>query len=313
MHRFILPALAALLATTAQAAPVLKSEVTINRPIVTVGDMFEDAGLFAEKALFRAPAPGTTGLVSLEAVRAAALQVGLTEYDQDNVISVRVERPAAIVDAAAITALIEAELARRGQVQPGVEVVARFDAEPHFKAEAVSVPATLGTLSYQPGAAMFTARVKVEGMDMPVDVSGRLDFVVEVPHLAVTRQAGEILVADDIVMKPVALGFVEQTGIGSFDDLVGKQLKRNAREGMMLRATDVTEPLTVRRNTKVTVLLKTGTMTLTVIGQAMTDASAGQPVQVMNTVSRKILNGVATASGAVEMTTAADLLKVAGL
>lgn len=313
MHRFILPALAALIATAAEAAPVLKSEVTINRSIVMAGDMFEDAGLFAEKALFRAPAPGTTGLVSLEAVRAAALQIGLTEYDQDNVVNVRVERPAAIVDAAAITGLIEAELAHRGQLQPGVEVIARFDAEPYFKADAVAVPATLGTLNYQPGAAMFTARVKVEGVDMPVDVSGRLDFMVEVPHLAVSRQSGEILGPTDIVMKRVALGFVDQTGIGSLDDLVGKQLRRNAREGMLLKAADVVEPLAVRRNTRVTVLLKTGQMTLTVIGQAMTDASAGQPVQVMNTVSRKILNGVATASGAVEITTAADLLKVAGL
>ncbi len=60
-------------------------------------------------------------------------------------------------------------------------------------------------------------------------------------------------------------------------------------------------------------LLKTGPMTLTVAGQSLSDAAAGQPVQVMNTVTRKILNGVATASGAVEITTAAGQLKVAGL
>ncbi len=72
MHKLILPALFSLLATALEAAPVLKAEVSINRPIVTVGDMFDDAGLLAERGLFRAPAPGTTGIVSLEAVRAAA-------------------------------------------------------------------------------------------------------------------------------------------------------------------------------------------------------------------------------------------------
>lgn len=313
MHKIILPALFALAATAADAAPVLKSQVTISRPIVTVGDMFEDAGLLAEKGLFRAPAPGTTGIVSLEAVRTAAAFVGLTEYNQDNVLSVRVERPATLVDAPTLTALIEAELALRGLMQPGVELIARFDADTAYKAEAVDMPATLETLNYQAGGSMFTARFDIAGMDLPVDVSGRLDFMVEVPHLNASVQAGTILGPTDVTMKRVSLALADDTGITSLDDLVGKQLRRNGREGLMLKASDVIEPLTVKRNTQVTVLLRTGPMTLTVLGQALTDASAGQPVQVMNTVSRKILNGVATASGAVEITTVAGQLKVAGL
>ena len=47
--------------------------------VVTVGDMFDDAGLLAERALFRAPAPGTTGIVSLDAIRSAALRAGLID------------------------------------------------------------------------------------------------------------------------------------------------------------------------------------------------------------------------------------------
>ena len=54
-------------------------------------------------------------------------------------------------------------------------------------------------------------------------------------------------------------------------------------------------------------------MTLTVIGQSLGDAAIGQPVQVMNSVTHKILNGVATAAGTVEITTAAAKLQVAGL
>ena len=313
MHKLILPALFSLLATAAQAGPVLKAEVSINRPIVTVGDMFDDAGLLAERGLFRAPAPGTTGIVSLEAVRAAAKAIGLTDYNQDNVLSVRVERQVSIVDATTLTDLIEAELAHRGVMQPGVELVARFDAETNFKAEAVAVPATLSALTYEPGASMFSARFSIEGLELPVDVSGRLDFMVEVPHLSASLQAGAILTPGDVEMKRVSLALADETGITSLGDLVGKQLRRNAREGVMLKASDVIEPLAVKRNTQVTVLLKTGPMTLTVLGQSLSDAAAGQPVQVMNTVSRKILNGVATASGAVEITTAAGQLKVAGL
>ena len=43
------------------AAPVLRADITVSAPVVTVGDMFEDAGVLAEQPLFRSPLPGTTG------------------------------------------------------------------------------------------------------------------------------------------------------------------------------------------------------------------------------------------------------------
>lgn len=315
MHKFILPALFSLLASsTAFAAPVLKGEVSVNHPVITIGDMFDDAGMLAERALFRAPAPGTTGIVSLDAVRAAALKAGLGDYVQDGVLNVRVERRASVVDAALLTDLISADLSLRGLLPAGAELLARFDNPAlSFNAEAVDRPATLTALRYQPGAASFTARFQIAGIELPVDVAGRLDLMVEAPHLAASLKAGEVIGTADIEMKRVPFDFADRSGVDGIDDLVGKQLRRNSRAGVMLKAADVTEPLAVRRNTAVTVLLRTGPMTLTVAGQSLGDAVAGQPVQVMNSVTRKILNGVATANGAVEITTAAAKLQVAGL
>jgi flagella basal body P-ring formation protein FlgA len=315
MHKFILPALfLAFTGSTAFAAPVLKAEVSVNHPVITVGDMFEDAGLLAERALFRAPEPGTTGIVSLDAVRAAAAKAGLTDYTQDGLLSVRVERRATVVDTATLSSLISADLAVRGLLPAGAELHTRFD-DPalSYNAEAVETPVTLLALRYQPGSASFSARFQVAGMELPVDVAGSIDLLVEVPHLAASLKAGAVLTPADIEMKRVPLAFADQSGVENFDDLVGKQLRRNSRAGVMLKAADVTEPLAVRRNTEVTVLLRTGPMTLTVIGQSLGDAASGQPVQVMNSVTRKILTGVATANGAVEITTAAAKLQVAGL
>lgn len=315
MHKFILPALfLAFTGSTALAAPVLKAEVSVNHPVITVGDMFEDAGLLAERALFRAPEPGTTGIVSLEAVRAAAAKAGLSDYAQDGLLSVRVERRATVVDTTVLSGLISADLAVRGLLPQGAELHTRFDNPGlSYNAEAVETPVTLLALRYQPGSASFSARFQVAGMELPVDVAGSIDLLVEVPHLAASLKAGAVLTPADIEMKRVSLAFADQSGVENFDDLVGKQLRRNSRAGVMLKAADVTEPLAVRRNTEVTVLLRTGPMTLTVIGQSLGDAASGQPVQVMNSVTRKILTGVATANGAVEITTAAAKLQVAGL
>lgn len=315
MHKFLLPALfLAFTGSTALAAPVLKAEVSVNHPVITVGDMFEDAGLLAERALFRAPEPGTTGIVSLEAVRAAAAKAGLSDYAQDGLLSVRVERRATVVDTTVLSGLISADLAVRGLLPQGAELHTRFDNPGlSYNAEAVETPVTLLALRYQPGSASFSARFQVAGMELPVDVAGSIDLLVEVPHLAASLKAGAVLTPADIEMKSVPLAFADQSGVENFDDLVGKQLRRNSRAGVMLKAADVTEPLAVRRNTEVTVLLRTGPMTLTVIGQSLGDAASGRPVQVMNSVTRKILTGVATANGAVEITTAAAKLQVAGL
>lgn len=315
MTKLILPALFALLsATSALAAPVLKAEVSVNRPIVTVGDMFEDAGILAETALFRAPAPGTTGTVSLEAVRDAAARAGLTDYVTNGVLAVRVERRAAVIDTTELTNLIEGDLSFRGLLPAGAQVEARFDGGAlSFNAEDVAVPVTLTTLRWQPGSRAFAARFSIAGIDKPVDVTGTIDLMVEVPHLAATLKAGTVLTPADIEMKRVPLDYADRNGVDTAEDLIGKELKRSGRAGLMLKAADVMERLTVRRNTQVTVLLKTGPMTLTVVGQSLGDASAGQPVQVMNTVTKKILNGVAMADGTVAIATAAQKLQIAGL
>ena len=315
MNKLILPALLALFsATSAFAAPVLKSEVSVNHPIVTIGDMFDDAGLLAETALFRAPAPGTTGMVSLEAVRAAATRAGLDDYLSDGVLAVKVERRTAVIDTTEFTNLIEGDLNFRGLLPAGAEVEARFNGGAlSYNAEDVAVPVTLTALRWQPGSRAFAARFSIAGIDAPVDVTGIIDLMVEVPHLAATLKAGAVLMPGDIEMKKVPFDYADQSGIETAEDLIGKELKRNGRAGLMLKAADVMERLTVRRNTQVTVLLKTGPMTLTVVGQSLADASAGQPVQVMNTVTKKILNGVAMADGTVAIATTAQKLQVAGL
>jgi flagellar basal body P-ring formation protein FlgA len=315
MKSLILPALlVSLLTNTALGAPALKSNVSINHPIVTVGDMFDDAGLMAETALFRAPAPGTTGMVSLEAVKAAADRAGLADYTSDGVLAVRVERRVAVVGTTELSNLIAGDVTFRGLVPDGAEVTVTFsDGAPSFNAEDVAVPVTLTSLRWQPGSQAFAARFDIAGIATPVDVTGMIALMVDVPHLATTLKAGEVITPADIQMKKVPFDYADQTGIETYDDVVGKQLRRNGRAGLMLKAADVTERLTVRRNTQVSVLLKTGTMTLTVQAQSLNDASAGQPVQVMNTVTKKILHGVAMADGTVAIATSSQKLAIAGL
>lgn len=307
----VLPA-SLLTLNAALAAPTLKADVMVTTAIVTVGDMFDGAGLRAEQAMFRSPAPGTAGVVSIEAIRAAAIKAGVTNFDAEGIDKVRVARQGTAIDETILTGLIAADLKNRGILTPGMTAQASFDTMlPQINADNATDPAKLVSMRYMPASGAFAARFMVSGVDKPLDVTGQISLMIEAPHLAANLSAGTVLTPADVEMKLVPLRFAESSGFTSIDQLVGKTLERPSRAGMMLKATDVSDPEVVARNQAVTVYFRNGPMTLTVKGQALNSASLGQPVSVLNSMSKKVLTGVALANGAVEIK--AGPINVAGL
>jgi flagella basal body P-ring formation protein FlgA len=294
------------------ASPVLKAEVAVAGKTVTVGDMFDGAGNLASAPLFLAPAPGTSGLVQIADIRLAASRAGIDDFDDHGSTGVEVSRLATTVDAPQLTALISKALKDRGVLTDGVTANAFFDAPlTALKAAAVPNPATLADFRYAPDSGLFAARFDLAGVDTPLDLTGRVDLMVEAPTLTETLGPGAILSAADIVMQPVSLKFADSGNIATIDQLLGKQLQRQSRAGMVLKITDVTDPQLIARSDLVTVYLHVGSLTLTVKGTALNAASLGQSVAVLNSTSKKIIHGTARADGAVEITTAPMI--VAGL
>ena len=108
---------------------------------------------------------------------------------------------------------------------------------------------------------------------------------------------------DHIIMRPLPIQQADAQGIASLDQLVGMALNRQTRDGMLLRASDVSTPLAIAKNDLVTIYYRQGLMTLTVKGQAITGAAEGSPLQVLNLVSKRVISATAIAPGAVEVST----------
>src|SRR3954466_4477073 len=146
MKSFTFALLVALLSTDAALAqPTLKGDITVNTDIVTVGDMFDNPGELSETAIFRAPAPGTTGIVPLADIQNAARQIGLTDYENVGYTRIRVMRLTTVVDAPVLSNLIGAELSRRGVLANGVTADTHFDLpNVSLNASQVETPVTLG-------------------------------------------------------------------------------------------------------------------------------------------------------------------------
>lgn len=305
MKTFTLAFALALLSTPAWANPSLKGNITVNADIVTVGDMFDGAAEMSEMAIFRAPAPGTTGIVPLADVQRAARLIGLADFDNVGYTRIRVQRLTTIVDAPALAGLIGNELKRRGALADGVTADTHFDlANVSLNASQVPDPASLTDLRYAPDTGIFSARFMVAGIDQPVDLTGRVELMTTAPRLTETLAAGSVLSKDDFELARVSLKTASAGGYAELDQLVGKQLVRQSRAGIMLKPSDVADPTVVTRNALVTVQLTAGAMTLTIKGQALGSAAAGEPVDVLNTVTKKILHGIARADGVVIIPTA---------
>ena len=306
MKSLTLALLAALLSTSvALAQPSLKGDITVNTDIVTVGDMFDNAGELSETAIFRAPAPGTTGIVPLADIQNAARLIGITDFENVGYTRIRVMRLTTVVDASALSALIDAELSRRGVLSTGITADTHFDlANVSFNASQAETPATLSDLRYTPASGQFSARFMIAGIDQPVDLTGSVQLMTKAPRLLDTYAAGTILAAADFELADVPLATATAGGYADLDQLVGKQLVRQSHYGIMLKPSDVADPTVVTRNTMVTAFIRAGAMTLTVKGQALGAASAGQPVDILNTVTKKVLHSVARADGTVEILTA---------
>ncbi len=300
--RLVIGLAAILAAAPAFSAPVLRQNIVVIDSVVTVGDMFDNAGRLAEQGLFMAPAPGTKGQVSLESIRLAASKAGFTEFENPGFSNVSVERSGIRVDANVLNTLIAEDLSARGLLPTGVNLNTRFDKQPgELYAAQTDNPITLQSLRYIPGSNRFTARFKIAGQSRYADYSGRLDFSVSTPHLTRSLPAGTILQSSDFIMRDVALQSAQAQNAPDLDQLVGRQLLRQLREGTPVRFNDVADPILISRNDIVTLYLKTGALTLTVKGQALADASQGQVVSVLNLLSNRVVQGIAINPGTVEI------------
>ena len=287
----------------ADAAPILRDQVTVHSAIVTVGDMFDDAGINAERALFRSPAPGTTGQVSIENIRTAAAKVGITSFDNPGIFSVSVARTGISVDLPLLQGLISTDLVRRGTIRQGTRVQIMPDSPlATIFAESTASPVTLTSLQYLPGSRRFSARFTIAGKSRPLDISGRMDFSVLAPHLTRNLPAGSILKPRDIEMRELPLQFAAASGVPALDQLVGQQLQRNQLFGAVLSLRDVDKPILITRNQIVTLFYRAGAMTLTVKGQALDDAADGETISVLNLMSNTVVQGITDGPGTVRIT-----------
>jgi len=280
--------IAALLATIAPAAAqdfvTARPHAVIEGGLVTLGDLFENAGPRAIQPLGPSPAPGRRFVVE-------APQLALIA--RDNLLSwaplagderVIVERPGRPLSREELDEALQRELVGLG-ADPGLDVDL-FGYQPPFVPSTGPAPRlSFEALEYDAGTRRFsgTLLVLADGMaTLRQRLSGRVIAMREVVVAARPLRPGELLTAGDLRAQRLPAERVRPGMADRIERVVGQRLGRAVQTGQSLPLADLTSPPTLLRNMPVQLQYSAPGLTITAQGRAMEDGALGAIVPVMN-------------------------------
>jgi flagella basal body P-ring formation protein FlgA len=132
---------------------------------------------------------------------------------------------------------------------------------------------------------------------------------VETLTYARSLAAGEIVRPEDVVWTKVQSHLVPADSPRDAEAVIGQAARRPLREGAAVAGRDLSSPRVIKRDDIIQVAYLSDGVTLSMQGKALSDASAGQSVQVLNPQSKKTIEAVATGPGRAAVGPGADALK----
>lgn len=305
MHKFILSVvtaglLAQPLAAAAEGMPVtLNPRVEVAGETVRLGDIFAGLGERGDTRLGNAPAPGKTVQLTAAWLSRAAEHHDLAWRPGPGSRS-EVHRLAHRIDAPQIAAAIRARLVAGGAPD-------RLSVDLDRRGIAFDVPVDGPTrvqvlaLEHDRGNGRFAGRIAAgEGRYRETArVSGRAVALVEVPVTAHAIPRGRVIAERDLLWREMPESDVRRSEIRDMAEIVGQAARRRLRADDTLSTSDVEPPVLVERNSRVVLRLQTAQMSLSVKGRALADGAEGEIVRVLNSGSKRTVEGVVRADGSV--------------
>jgi flagella basal body P-ring formation protein FlgA len=297
-----LAALALLLANAAPAAAApsgrikTQPQATVIDAVVRLSDLAAldgTASALADVEIGPAPEPGGSRRISGQSLLARLRAAGLDESVVYSIpATVSVTRAHQVVDGAVLRPLIEAELGERLAPGDRIDVVevqrpARI-ALGHYEVE-VGEPAARGTGG---GYRRTDVRIVQEGA-LVATVTARVKIASFGP-VVVARQPvarGALLRAEDLRVEELRLDELPTTVVSDLDEAIGKEARVALAAGKPLTLQSLATAAMVKRGDLVRVMIEKNGLRLSVSGEALETAGAGERVRVVNDSSKRELVG----------------------
>ncbi len=288
-------------AAQAQNEPVLREQIKVFSDLVTLGDLFENAGEAAGAPVFRAPELGTNGVVAAKRVAASAHQHGLEWRNPGGINEVSVQRPGRLVSTEEVREII-------GKHAGGEEEAWSVDlsrgSKPYHIDPRVKAPLTIKYIDLQSRSGRFRAVLSVDDGELAVPdkiFTGRAYASVEAVVPARTIERGATIVADDLKMARMPRSRVTNAAIEDMETAIGMAARQKLIMGRPVRRSDIEKPKLVVRNSMVTIVYQVPGMVLKSKGKALADGSKGEMVAIMNLRSKRTIEGLVTGPGQISL------------
>ncbi|NKE43280.1 flagellar basal body P-ring formation protein FlgA [Roseomonas frigidaquae] len=267
--------------------PAPRAWAPVDGAVVTLGDLFENAGPRADTPLGPSPAPGRRFVVEAPQLAMIARDYGLAWQPLGGEDRVVVERPGRAMAVDAVLEPLKAELVLLG-ADPAQEVDMPGFTAPMLPALAPDARVAIDAARWDAATRRFSATLVIVAEGMPTlrqRVAGRM---VEMRDVVVATRAlrrGDVLEEADVVERRLPLDRVQAASAGAAEEVLGQRLRRNVTEGQALRDADVAAVPLVARDSMVLLVHEGSGFTLTAQARALEDGFRGRGISVLNLAS----------------------------
>ena len=271
----------------------LKRDIIISGANIRLGDLFENAGLLANKIVGKAPAPGARTVYGSRQVSALARANGLVWRPRGRQPFIAVRRagrrvPREVVLRELGQALIDAGAGEGLQIELANRDLALYSAEHETAAVAVDI------FDFDPRTARFRARIWLVGNNEEngIDVSGRAHRVIEVPVLRIPIAVNATIDGSDVEYRKIRRERLAADTVADARDVVGMAAKRRLRAGVPLRAGDLRVPVMVAKGALVTITYEAPGLQLSATARALENGGDGALIRVSNLHSKRTVEAI---------------------
>jgi len=286
-------------ATSPAPRPTLKGAVTVSGDIVRIGDLIDNAGEAADRAIFRSPDVGTTGSVSVQQVLDAIQPYHIYLVNTAGLTAVEVTRAGRTIDFTDLETRIAHAFAGRYGLGEARNLSVTLDVAPRPAIVEASVTGdlVLTSAALNPMSGRFEVAFEVPGSAIirkPLRFTGSVIETVEVAVTTRALPAGAIVKDSDLAIERRPKQKVTAETLGTAHEAIGLALRSAVRAGQPLRRGDLMKPQVVHRDDNVTLVYEVPGILLTTRGKALESGAEGDVINVLNVQSKRTIQGTVT-------------------
>jgi len=281
---------------------VLRTMTSLHGPTVYLHDLFDDAGVNADRVLGPGPGPGGRIVVEARQLKAIARQYGVDwqpASSADRAVLEWAGRPLRREDT---IAAVRAALVTQGAARDCEVAIPGFT-PPMVPETSTSAP-IVTQMDYDHENGRFTAMLSVTGDGMEpisVRIEGEVADMIDLPVAVVRMPAGAIPGPEDVRMARVRVASVHTDVARDLVAVIGMQLKRQVPAGTPIPVAQLMRPTQVTRGDPVRLQLQVGGLSLAGQGLALESGATGERIRVRNVSSQAVIEAEVAGPGVVRV------------